>query len=321
MAIAIAGGKIHPAIGSARILSQRVLDDTLGLDECAPVRRAENPQTADAVADRDLIGGLLLVLRVHEVLDGQTRFRQPLLDPGQGQCQRGTASLQAPCEFRDEAADHRRIRVRHVGDYEDQALGIADCGLRHLLRPRRSQVSLCPTGSDAHTDATQILDDCQPQHDRDRPQLAQLHRADALVGRHEAAQTVNIHATIAVRNGLQRDVVHPRTTGRRPVRQAREFAAVALWQVPLGGADLLFDEIEIIEQPFPGRHHPAALRGRRRQQFAHVDQGAFVLCQPSQEPVRCLPGNQPVRGRERLAVQRHLIGAVQLGAQRGFCVG
>ncbi len=320
MAVSIAGGKIHPAIDAAWILPQRVLDDALRLHECAPVGCAENPETANTVADRDLVGGLLLVLGLHEVLDGQTRFRQAQLDPGQGQCQGGPASLQAPRELGDEAADHRRIRARHVGDHQDQALGIADCRLRHPLCPGSGQVSLAPTGCDAHADATKILDHCQPQHDRDRPQLAQLHRAKALVGRHEAAQTVNIHATIAMCNGLQRDVVHPRTPGRRPVRETREFTAVTFWQVPLGGPDLLFDEIEIVEQPFTGRHDPAALGGRRRQQLAHVNQGAFVVCQPSQEQVRCLAGNQLVRSREYLAVQRHLIGAVQLGAQRGFCV-
>ncbi len=321
MAVSIAAGKIHPAIDAAWVLTQRVLDHALGLDECAPVRRAKNPETADAVADRDLIGGLLLVLRLHEVLDGQTRLRQALLDPGQGQRQSGAASLQAPRELGDEAADQRRIRARHVGDHQDQTLGITDCGLRHPLCPGGGQVSLGPTGRDAYTDATQILDHCQPQHDRDRPQLAKLHRANALVGHHEAAQTFDIDATIAMRNGFQREVVYSWTPGRRPMRQAREFTAVAFGQVPLGRADLLFDEIEIVEQPFPGRHHPAALRGRRRQQLAHFNQGAFVVCQPRQEPVRRLPGNQFVRGRKRLAMQRHLIGAEQLGAQRGFCVG
>ena len=320
MAVAITGSEIHPAIGASRILAQRLLDDAHGLDELAPVRRAQKPQAADAVADRDLIGGLLLVLRLDQLLDRQARFGQSLLDPGQRQSQGGALALQTARELRDERADHRRIRARHVGDHQNQALRILLGGLGHLVRPGAGEVSLGPADGDAHADAAQVLDQRQPQHDGDGPQLAQPEGGDRLVGRHEAAETFRVHPTVAMRNGLQRDVVHARTPGRRTLSQARQFAAVALRQVPLGRADLLFDQIEIVEQPFPGRRDPAALRGLLCQQAAHFDQGALVRRQPRQKPVRCAPRRQLVRGRERLAVQRHLVGAEQLGPQRWFVV-
>ncbi len=320
MAVAIAGGKIHPAIDAARIVEQRPLDDAHGLDELAPVDRAQNPKTADAVADGDLVGGLLLILRLHHALDRQARLGESLLDPGQRQCQGRAPPLQATRELRDERAGQRRIRARHVRDDQNQALRILLGGLRHLVRPGVGQVSLVPGGGDPQADATEILDQRQSQHDRDCPQLAKLEGRDALVGRNEAAEACRIYATVAMRNGLQRNVIHARSSGRRSMRQAGELPAVTFRQVPLGGTDLLFDEIEIVEQPFPGRRDPAVLRDHRRQQRAHSDQRAFVRCQPRQELVGRAPRSQHVRGRESLSVLLHLLGAEQLGSERGFLV-
>ena len=86
-----------------------------------------------------------------------------------------------------------------------------------------------------------------------RPQFAHLERRHRLVGRDETGQA-------SPRRRGRRRARSPRTRGRRraasfadgPLRQARKLAAVALGQVPLGGADLLFDQVEIVEQPFGG---------------------------------------------------------------------
>src|SRR5512145_2698221 len=99
MAVAIASGEIHPAIDAVRVLEQRLLDDAQGLDELAPINRAQNPEAADAVAEGDLVGGLLLVLRMDRLLDGQAQIRESLLDPGQRQRQGGAPPLQAAREF------------------------------------------------------------------------------------------------------------------------------------------------------------------------------------------------------------------------------
>ena len=93
MAVAVAGGKIHPAIDAFRIFPQSLLDNAQGLDKLAPIQRAKHPQAADAVADGDLNGGLLLVLRLHQLRDSQARFGEALLDPGQRQGQGGAVAL------------------------------------------------------------------------------------------------------------------------------------------------------------------------------------------------------------------------------------
>ena len=109
VAVAIACAEIHPTIDAGRILEQSPLDDARALHELAPVNGAKHPQAADAVADRHLIGGLPLILGLHQLLDRQTRFGQSLLDPGQRQGESRTPSLQAARQFGDESANHWRI--------------------------------------------------------------------------------------------------------------------------------------------------------------------------------------------------------------------
>ena len=316
MAVAIAARKFHAAVDAVRIRAQRALHDAQGLDELAPVHRTQNPEAADAVADGHLIGGLPLVLGLHQLANGQGRFGKSLLDPGQRQCQRGTATLQPAREFRDERTDHRRTGARHVRDHQNQALRILLGGLRHQVRPEPGKVSLGAACGNLPADAAQILDDCQPQHDRNRPQLANLEGGDALVGRHKAAQTFRVHATVAVRHGVERDVIHARTPCGRTHGQPRQFAAVALWQVPLGGANLIFDEVEIVEQPFPGRRNSLIRRNRRCQLIADADQYAFIRGQPGQQMIGSASRSEPVQARQHLAMLLHLLGTEELRAQR-----
>src|SRR4029453_3393145 len=95
--------------------------------------------------------------------------------------------------------------------------------------------------------------------------------------RDEAGERFRVDAAIAGRDRLEREVVDARQGGGRPVGKPRQFAAVPLGQVALGGANLLFDEIEVVEQPL-GRRCDAAIRGDRGGQgAADFDQQRFVV--------------------------------------------
>src|SRR4030067_270563 len=61
--------------------------------------------------------------------------------------------------------------------------------------------------------------------------------------------------SIAWRDRLQGDVVHARKSGRWAGKQSRQFPAVPLRQVSPGRANLFFDQVEVVEQPFPGRRN------------------------------------------------------------------
>jgi hypothetical protein len=57
---------------------------------------------------------------------------------------------------------------------------------------------------------------------------------------------------------LQREVIDARQSGGWSLEQARQLPAVALGEMSLGGADLIFDQIKIVEQPFAGRRDPGS---------------------------------------------------------------
>ncbi len=89
---------------------------------------------------------------------------------------------------------------------------------------------------------------------------------------------------------FQRNVIDARQSSRWTLHQAREFPAVPLRQMPPGGANLLFNQIEVVEQPFPGRRNPAVCLYRLRQQIVDADQDAFILGQSCQKAIRSVSG-------------------------------
>ena len=87
MAVSVTGGKIHFTVNVTRIFTQRFFNHAHRFDELAPVHRTQETETADAVAHGYLIGGLLLVLRPHELPDGEAALGQTLFNPGERQSQ------------------------------------------------------------------------------------------------------------------------------------------------------------------------------------------------------------------------------------------
>ena len=174
MAIAIAGEKIHFPVNPGGVEAQRLLDLAHGLDELAPVQGAQETQAVDGMADRDLVGGLVLALQVDQLLDGKPLLREPLLKPGPRQVHRRALAGQAFRELRHEGAGQRQGGLRHVGHHDDEVRGIL---LRHLLQaldPQVGQVAVVPGDHQPRGDSSQVFNQGQPEHDRNGPQLAQL---------------------------------------------------------------------------------------------------------------------------------------------------
>ena len=150
---------------------------------------AKNRKTADAVAERDLIGGLLLPLDLHELLDGDGLLGQV----GVRATSRATPSpgfaLGAGGRIRPRTRCPSPGRTRHLRHDEDQALGVLFHGLDHLIGPGIGFVSMQTGGGHARGDAPQVLDQRQAKHDRNGPQLSERERRDGLVGRHDGGQT------------------------------------------------------------------------------------------------------------------------------------
>ena len=315
VAVTVARRKIHHSVDAARIFPQLLLDSAHCLDELAPVHRSQKAKTADRIADRYLHAGLFLRFRLDQMLDRKAGFRKPLLDPGQWQRERGAVSLQPARQFGDERTHHRRVRARHIRNHQDQAVGIVFRDVQHLVRPYGGPAPVDGARGNSRADAAQILDQGQTQHDRDRPQFAHLEWRDRLVGYDKAGKALGVDSAIAMGDHFESEVVDPWESGGGPLRQAGKFAAITLWQMPLGRANLLVDQIKIVEQPFRSRRNAAIGSNRRCQQVTYPHQRDLVLGQPIKQLVGCASRRKPVRQREVPTVLLHLVGAEQLRPQ------
>jgi len=102
------------------------------------------------------------------------------------------------------------------------------------------------------------------------------------------------------------------------IGQHRQLAAVPLWKMRAGEQYLLFDQVEVVQQPFTCRCYATRVVCRRHQQAAGGLQQGFVVAQPLQQPVVPGRGIDGVQAGQSFAVALHLFGAEQLGAQRYF---
>jgi len=285
VAVGVAGGEVHPGIHAGRVGAQRAFHAGEGLDELAPVGGGEQAQAADAVAHGHLFGGLVLRLELHELLGAAVVLGQPLLQPAQGQGQRRGVAVQPAHQFRHERRRHGRLGTRHVGHHQDQSLRVALGHLEHAVRPLCGQAAVGAAGGHLHRDATQVLDQRQPQHDREGPELAEQQRTHRLVGRDEAGQRSELEPAVAVRHGLHRQVIDPRQTRARPGAQARQLAAVARGQEPCSTARLLLQQVVVVDQPLAGGCAPALRPLPLAEQLAYRRQGPTVVGQACQQPV------------------------------------
>ncbi len=182
-------------------------------------------------------------------------------------------------------------------------------------------VAVVLVGGDADGDPPQVLDQRQPEHDRDRPQLSQRERGDGLVGRREAAEARHVHPPVNVREQLEHDVISTRVPRRRPVQQPGQLATVSSREVPTGRPNLLLDQIEIVEEPLARRCDPSFCHDGRRYQLVRLHQDGLVVLKPWQEPVRASLTINLMPSRDGLGVRLKLIDAQKLRSERQFATG
>ncbi len=100
VAVAVTGSEVHVGVHPGGVAEQGLLDHAVALDELPPIGRTEQPQAGDAVADRDLVGGLGVPVGADELFDRQSLFRHPLLEPAGGEAEIRALPLHVPGEFR-----------------------------------------------------------------------------------------------------------------------------------------------------------------------------------------------------------------------------
>ncbi len=165
-----------------------------------------------------------------------------------------------------------RSDLRSLGAQAQQAIG-------EQVRPLAGRPAL----HDLLREAAEVLDEEDPQADRDRPQLADGQRLHRLVGADHAPKALRVEAAVGVgdvRPGKPHDA---RVALEVAVGQLRELPVVVRGKVVADLAQLLVDDREVVDQPL----------GRRRDR-------PLVLDRLGQGPVRRPAG----RGRSRRCAAR-----------------
>jgi hypothetical protein len=252
VAIAVARGLVAGHVGARRITAQHGLHLARALEKRIPVERGHGAHARDRVADRDLIRCLAQVLAPGELFGGGGHRGAALGDPVAGAFQRSVVLAQAVQQLHQKGRADRlrallqlpqlRARLQRRGARLQQTLG-PDVAAGAILRGGFRG------GERAHAQAQ-----TQPQHDGHGPQLTDRERRDALIGDHEIAEGLKIDAPVAVPKIVDAQGVDARIAAHRTLAEARQLQQIAERQVLRDLAQLVFDDVRVVQQPlFRGR--------------------------------------------------------------------
>ncbi len=234
VAIAIACLKIHPGVGASRVLAEDLLDQADPLEEQRPVDRRQQPHARDDVADGELIRRLALVLQAEHLFRRVVlRFERVLQrDPRGGRRRRLIAKPVE--ELDDEGSRQRTLRFRLLVEHPlDDRFRVAPARAEEQP-PLPRAIARAPRGHHVPCEALQVLDEREAQHDRDRPDLADRQRRDALIRGGEIDEDLQIESSGGVRRDLPGDDVHARIAGERTVGELRQLEVVPAAADPVG---------------------------------------------------------------------------------------
>ena len=107
-------------------------------------------------------------------------------------------------------------------------------------------------GGDAFGKTSKVFDQYDSQRRRQRPQFAEVQRADVLIRGEELREQRFVEGAVGVRHERPCHAVYARQTGKMRVDQNRQIAEVASRQPVVNLLDLRDDHMEVVEQPLTG---------------------------------------------------------------------
>ncbi len=294
-------------VDARRILLQHPFDQAHRLEVLAPVERRTEPQAGDDVGDRDLRGGLPLVLGADGVLGAHVQGGEVTAHRRANRRQAQAVLADALQQLHDEGGvQHRRQRwqLALAPLVDTFHVGVGGTARRASLQRLGGEPS-------------EILNQRQPQHARPSPQLADGERGDRLEAVDEANQLRAVEAAVAVANQLDREGIDAGGAGELAQGQLGQLTVVAARQVLPHAADLRGNEIEVVEDPLRrGSDELAAMDVTRQRAIGLVEQPGVVV----QPPVGAISpaagvGIEGEPRRQRLGALLELLDAGELVAQ------
>jgi hypothetical protein len=308
-AVEIPRREVHRAVADAGL--QDVVDQADVLEQRSPVDRGHRAHAGDDVPHGDVGRALPVVLVAHHRVRARALREQTAVEPRERGGQLRVLVAQPEQQL------HREGRA------ELDALPLPQ-GVRQRIRIRRYEqtvdelVGALPSGASARDPlrrATEVLDQHDPERDRHRPELADRQRLNALVGAHEADERIRVESAVGVCDERPGDAENARVSRQRPDRELREFPVVALRKVLADLADLRFDDVVVVGEPFGRRRDRAALADGCRDRTVRGQQHDAVVPQTRAQRLHGRRARRHGLGSgQRLGMLLEPLDAEQLGA-------
>ena len=231
VAVAVARREIHARVRARGIFAEDLLDQADALEEDRPLDRRQQPHRRDDVRDRQLAGGLALVLDAQHLFRGVVLGFERALQRVPRRRGRRRLIAQPVEQLDDERRREPAARGRFVAQHlVDDAIGLARAGVQ-LHAPLARAVAAAARRDDIGGEAAQLLDQRQAQHDRDGPDFADGQRRDALIRGRKVDERLQVEPARGVRDELARERVDARIAGQRTVGQLGQLQVVVPRQV------------------------------------------------------------------------------------------
>ena len=249
VAVAIARGEVHQRVRAGRVAAQQVLDQADALEKQRPVDRRHPAHARDHVADRELIGGLALVLDPQHLVGRVVLLQQRVLERLPRRPRRGRLVAQPLQQLHDE---RRREPVVFLPalleEPADVRVGPVRADLESFV-PSPRLLAAPAGGDDAVGETAQLFDEGEPQHDRDRPDLPDRELRLALIGVDEIDERLQVHPAGRVRDELRGQQVDARVSLEAAVGELRQLEVVIARKVLADLADLVLHDVVVVAEP------------------------------------------------------------------------
>ncbi len=225
-------------------------------------------------------------------------------------------------QLRDEGAVEFLAAAEPLGQRRGHPVRLAAREFEYLVGERVRLFARRARRHDARREAAQILHQRQPQADGDRPQFADGERPVLLVGAYEAPQRLGVEAAVGMRDEGQRQRIDARVARQLAALKLRQLAVVADRQVFAYLAQLVFDDVEVIDEPLGCGRDGALPANRLGERTVGREKLARVIFEARQERAAApRPFRHLVLGGERRGVLLKALAAEQLFADGGLVRG
>jgi hypothetical protein len=306
--VLIAGGKVHRA--EVAVGAEQIVHEADALEEVGPVQRRHHPHARDHVAHRHVHGGLVVVVELHELVGRRSQRAHLLVEPSQCGGGLGVLLAQALHEVHHEGGGQR-------GGFEplegERAAGPSAepeqlVGQRVGPEPRRAALH------DSLGQAPQVLDEHEPQGDRDGPELADRQGLDPLEAADEALKRLRLEAAVGVCDVLPGHPEHAGISLKRLLRELRELAVESAREILAHLPQHLVRDVEVVDEPLRGRSDGAFLPDHRGDLSIALQQDPAAVAQARRDTVTACAVGQDRPARETLRKLFEPLGAQELGA-------